>query len=209
MIKGIAPTGGASLLTAFEKARLGIFQTLNCVKIGRITAFDAVKRTASVEITFVRPLVDGTTETYPELQDCPVFTLQGGGGALTFPIRVGDECLVLFSDSNIDAWYSTGLPSVPYDGRRHDISDAIALVGLNSLAKPLSPAVTASEVSLDYSGAKIAEKNGKIALSNATADFLTAMDVFLASLGGSADPTVAAAAPILKTKIDALFYKGI
>ena len=203
MKNGVTVSNNPPLLTLFDKARMNIFQTLNCVKIGKILSFDAVKRTAKVQITFVRKLNDGSLVPFPELQDCPVFSLQGGGGALTFPVAAGDECLLLFSDSNIDAWYSTGLQGLPYDSRRHDISDCIALVGLNSLAHPISPAVTASEVSLTYGGAKIAEKNGKIQLANGAQSFLTAMDTFLTGLDST---TIVAKAAALKVSIDALFY---
>ena len=200
----VTPPSLSALLTKVETR---VFQNMNCVKIGRITAFDAVKRTAKVEVMFRRLLADGKTiQDFPLLQDCPVFTLQGGGSALTVPIAAGDECLVLFSDNNIDAWYEAGQPALPYDGRRHDISDGIAIVGLNSLAKPISPAVTANEVALTYGGAKISEKNGKIALSNAAADFITAMDLFLTGLNPT---TLAAQAATLKTTLDLLFYKGI
>lgn len=207
------------LPTVLKKAKLDVLQTLNCVKIGVIQSFDAVKRTAEVQIMFSRalavPIVDRDGKTtrvveYPLLKDCPVVTLQGGGGSLTFPVKKGDECLVLFSDSNIDAWYEQGSarPSVPYDGRRHDISDGIALVGLNSLPNPLSPAVTADEVSLDFSGAKIAEKNGKIHLGNATQNFITVMDTFLTAVAADSalNPATKTAATNLKTALDLLFY---
>ncbi len=208
MINGTFVTS-PSLTTLLRKEQLKTFQELNCVKIGTITAFDSAKRTASVKIAFRRRLVNGSIADYPELKMCPVVTIQGGGGYLSFPVKVGDECLVLFSDSNIDAWYESGGQSLPYDGRRHDISDGIVLVGLNNPAtNSLSPAVTADEVSLDFGGSKIAEKNGKIHLGNATVNFLTAMDTFLTAMAGSSvlDAPTKAAATALKTQIDALFY---
>lgn len=230
-----------SLKNLFESSKLDIFQTMNCVKIGTIVSFDAVKRTAEVQISFKRslnmPLKDGTkVQSYPLLMDCPVVSMQGGGGALTFPIEAGDECLVLFSDSNIDAWFDNGGEAVPLDGRRHDLSDGIAIVGLNSKANAIDPAVTASELAITYALAKIAQKNGKITLQNATTNLITitdtlltamntyqtAMGVFLTAVASSAvldAPTKAAAstmatanttfqtaAGVYKTAIDALFY---
>jgi hypothetical protein len=49
------------------------------------------------------------------------------------PIAAGDQCLVLFSDRNIDSWFKTGGEAAPFDARCHDISDGIALVGVNAL----------------------------------------------------------------------------
>ena len=218
---------GASVLQPplsdlLRKIILKVFESMHCVKIGKIAAFDAVKRTATVQVVFRRRLTDGTIQDFPDLYDCPVFTLQGGGGALTFPVKAGDECILLFSDNNIDAWYEAGGRALPYDGRRHDISDCIAIVGINSLTNALVPAVVASEVALTYGGAKIAEKNGKITIQNATTNLVTALDTFLTANGAfltavAADTNVLAATrtaagtmqtanTAFKTLVDLLLY---
>ncbi len=117
--------------------KLEIFRTINCVKIGQINSFDAEKKTVQARILFKRVLPDNTITDYPILVDCPVFTLQGGGGALQFPISAGDQCLILFSDRNIDAWFSTGSANAPFNARCHDIADGFALVGVNAINSPL------------------------------------------------------------------------
>ena len=114
-----------------------IFRSLNSVKIGKIFSFDQVKKTAQIQLLFKRSLTDKTV-SYPVLVDCPVFTLQGGGGSLRMPIKKGDPCLVLFADRNIDNWYSAGAEAAPANSRCHDIADGIALVGLNSLADSMA-----------------------------------------------------------------------
>lgn len=138
-----------------------IFATLNCVKVGKITAFDGTKQTAQIQLLFKRVLPDGTTMSHPLLVDCPVFTLQGGGGFIQFPIAAGDNCLVLFSDRNLDAWFSSGAEAAPFDRRCHDLSDGICLVGLNSLAGSL-PAVATDAVNLTYAGATVQLKSGSV-----------------------------------------------
>ncbi len=125
------------LLDAFGQLKLDITRTMNCVKIGSIQSFDRTKKTAQVQILFKRVLNDGTQADYPILVDCPVFTLQGGGGAIQFPIAAGDNCLILFSDRNLDAWFSNGTASAPFDARCHDLSDGLCLVGINSLGSSL------------------------------------------------------------------------
>ena len=211
MIKGLSVVN-PSLKNVLENVRAEVFQTLNCVKIGTIVSFDADNRTAEIQISFKRelsiPLSDGTqVVSYPLLVDCPVFTLQGGAGGMKVPVAAGDECLVLFSDSNIDAWYENGGEALPLDGRRDDLSDGIAVVGLNSLAKPLALAVEDDETGLGDSLAKVAVKNGKINLSNATMDFKMAMDTFLTACACSTtDPVLASAAATLKTSLALLLY---
>jgi hypothetical protein len=113
-----------------------IKRNLNCVKIGKINSFDQTKKTAKIQITFKRVLPDKIV-SYPLLVDCPVFTLQGGGGALQMPIAAGDPCIVLFSDRNIDNWFLNGAEAAPANMRCHDLSDGIALVGINPLNSDL------------------------------------------------------------------------
>ena len=114
-----------------------ISMTLNCVKIGKITSFDKNDQTASVQILH---RIDGNYDLdidksvdYPLLCKVPVVVLQGGGASITFPIKDGDQCIVLFCDYMIDNWWVSGNVSSSDFPRRHDLSDAIAIVGLSAL----------------------------------------------------------------------------
>lgn len=159
-----------ALRDAFTSLKTEIFRGMNCVKIGEIQIFDAAKKTAQIQILFKRVIPDVNSpngqsiKDFPVLVDCPVFTLQGGGGALQFPIAPGDQCLVLFSDRNIDAWYQNGTAAAPFDARCHDVSDGIALVGLNSLASDL-PAYPSDSVKFFYAGAAIELSEDMISMS--------------------------------------------
>lgn len=133
--------------------KLDIFASLNCSKVGEIKAFDGDKKTARVQILFKRKLPDGSTASYPLLLDCPVFTLQGGGGYLQMPIAAGDQCILLFSDRNLDDWFQNGAEAVPPSQRMHDFSDAIALVGINALNSS-APAYPTNKVVLSYLGTR-------------------------------------------------------
>lgn len=166
------------LTDSFGQLKLDIFRTLNAVKVGKIQSFDSTHRTVVVQILFKRILNDGTVADYPILVDCPVFTLQGGGGAIQFPIAAGDNCLLLFSDRNLDSWFQNGAASAPFDARCHDLSDGIALVGLNALGSTL-PAFVSSTAKMSYSGASILLSGGKITLENGTTTLLTLMDAFI------------------------------
>ena len=151
-----------------------ILKSMNCVKIGTIKKFSATKKTAEVQLAFKRVLPDNTIKSMPVLVDCPVFTPQGGGAALTLPITAGDECLVLFSDRNIDAWFQNGGEAAPFDGRLHDLSDGIALVGVNYLGSS-GVQYDALTAALSFGGAKISIKDGKIVLSNVATDLKTVL----------------------------------
>lgn len=161
--------------------------SLNCVKIGIIQAIDYTTMTASIQLVFQQALRDGTFQAVKVLTDCPVFTPQGGGFSLQFPIAVGDTAIVLFADRNIDNWFTGGGLMPPADGRLHALSDAIALVGLNAMADPLTPAPSASEARLvDFTGeTKVGLMGGRITVQNATqslAVILTSLVTYLAAL---------------------------
>lgn len=109
---------------------------------GIIQSFDPDAVTAVVQpaIKSVETDNDGnrTTKDYPMLVDVPVVFPRGGGCTLTFPVKAGDECLVIFADRCIDFWWQSGGVQEPVDDRMHDLSDAFAIVGPQSQAKKIS-----------------------------------------------------------------------
>jgi len=118
---------------------------------GIIQSFDPDTVTAVVQpaIRYIEQDNDGGTSTsdYPLLVDVPVVFPRGGGCTLTFPVKPGDECLVIFADRCIDFWWQSGGVQEPVDSRMHDLSDAFAIVGPQSQAKKIS-GISASAVEL-------------------------------------------------------------
>jgi len=117
-----------------------VFRDLNCVKQGEIQEYDPATASCTVKLK-IKEFVDVDSDTsvsYPLLADVPVFVLQGGGAWMELPIVAGDPCLVLFSDRDIDTWWTSGNETTPNTQRRHSLSDGIALVGLNPKANPLA-----------------------------------------------------------------------
>lgn len=101
-----------------------------------VQSFDSVAMTCEVQpsIQGKIPKEDGTIElvNLPLLLDCPVVFPRGGGCSLTFPIKKGDECLVVFSSRAIDLWWQNGGVQPPVEIRMHDLSDGFAIVGVYS-----------------------------------------------------------------------------
>lgn len=92
-------------------------------------------------------IIDDGSKTFhdlPILPHCPVMFPRGGGYSITFPIKSGDECMVLFASRSIDEWWQSGTGQPPYDFRQHDLSDGICLVGLTSKSKPFKNINTSS-----------------------------------------------------------------
>ncbi|WP_312974028.1 Gp138 family membrane-puncturing spike protein [Atlantibacter sp.] len=108
---------------------------------GIIQSFDpdAVTCTVLPAIRGIIPTQDGTDPSdLPMLVDVPVIFPRGGGCTMTFPVKPGDECLLVFSDRCIDFWWQNGGVQEPVDPRQHDLSDAFAIIGPQSQAKKIS-----------------------------------------------------------------------
>ena len=109
----------------------------------KIVSFNATLQTAQVEVQLI-PLwnnpVTGKREElpFPIINDCVVMFPGGGGFHLTFPVKAGDECLMILASRCIDGWWGSGKPVPQTDLRMHDLSDGFLLVGVNSKAHALS-----------------------------------------------------------------------
>jgi len=116
----------------------------------------------SIKVTFY----DGVALSHPVIQNVPVMFPRSGGASLTFPVNKGDGVLILFSERSLERWLSsTGGEVEQGVNRRFDLSDAIAIAGLNSIATKTMG--TADDVVLVYKDAKIViQKDGTIILQN-------------------------------------------
>lgn len=119
-----------------------IMSNLRVAMPGIIQSFDPDTVTCVVQ-----PAIKGTDTdsagnsvslNLPLLVDVPVVFPRGGGVTLTFPVKAGDECLVIFADRCIDFWWQSGGVQEPVDTRQHDLSDAFAIVGPQSQAQKIS-----------------------------------------------------------------------
>ena len=123
---------------------LEILKIVNCVRPGNVLAFHDANVTIDVQIAQQRidtisPLGVRTLSPGAIIYSVPVYTMGGGGCTVTFPIKKGDECILLFNDREIDNWLEQGgINSSPTTLRLHDKSDAFALVGVRSFPRSLS-----------------------------------------------------------------------
>jgi hypothetical protein len=137
------------LRTAFQGMQSRIWTAL----VGVVQSYNVTLQTV-----IVQPAVNGkelqpdgswTATQMPLLLDCPVLFQGGGGVTLTFPIKPGDECLVILSSRCIDTWYAQGFAgggstskpnpkNDPPEYRMHNLSDGFALVGVKSVPHALT-----------------------------------------------------------------------
>lgn len=125
-----------SPVAAQEALRNAIKQQIHVSMPGVVHEFDKDTQTATI-LPAIRDKTTGTFFDLPLLTDVPVFFPGGRDAAMTFPVEPGDECLVVFADSCIDAWFTSGDVQNPVIPRRHDLSDGFAFVGFRSKVNAL------------------------------------------------------------------------
>lgn len=123
-------------LTIIRDAIDAALSTLHTCMPGMVEAVDLQRMTVSVQpaIQAQARQADGSLKLLdlPVLHDIPLHFPSGGGCTLTFPVKAGDECLLVFASRCIDLWWQNGGVQAPFEVRRHDLSDAFALVGVRS-----------------------------------------------------------------------------
>lgn len=199
-----------SLLNAHRQE---IFAGLNCQQVGEIVTFNDALQTATVKIGMNKQVVDYTKTPpafiylpYPLLTDCPVFMPAGGTGRLTFPIKPGDPCLILFNDRDLDNWFSGGANTPPNSGRMHDLSDGLVLVGIRSKALAYGDYNTDS-AELRYKDGKLLLAD-KVALNGKDSDLKTMFSKVIAALtalDAKTGPSAAAQITAVTTESGKLF----
>ena len=114
---------------------------------GRVVTYYPEDQTADIQIC-----AESIVDTFEEmdklhvrkvLKKVPVQTAGGGNWHLTFPIKPGDPCLLLFSQVGYDHWFyedkdEAGVIAknpAPWLRRCFDITDGFAQVGFNTLPR--------------------------------------------------------------------------
>ena len=113
-----------------EALKLDLFSSLRCALPGTVEAWDPETQTADIRPAAPgRAPGSGPLKPLPVLKDVPVFLPRGLESQCT--VSPGDGCLVIFCDYPLDAWL-TGNETAPAPDRRHDLSDAVAFVGIRT-----------------------------------------------------------------------------
>ncbi|OOF40935.1 baseplate protein [Rodentibacter mrazii] len=129
----------------------------------KVVSFDPSKQTVTLAAQIKMQLSDGSGADIPPLVDVPVSFPRGGGFAVTFPLKAGDEGIAIFSERCIDGWWQSSEASLPLDFRLHDLSDAMFIPGICSTPRTIKSFFTGglSMQTLD-GGTYIRIENGSI-----------------------------------------------
>lgn len=158
---------------------------------GIIISFSATEQVAIVQPAVREKLtVPGQpfqNVSLPYLYDVPVVMPRGGNFAVTLPVSPGDECLLVFCDMAIDVWWQNGglQNQYQFESPRHDISDAVAILGPWSQPKVISNLSTDSLQVRSLDGAAIIDVAESGVTVTASEIELTAPTITAANGGAS------------------------
>lgn len=124
------------------------------VSIDKETGLVSVKPKAQMRFT------NGKTLEFPIISGVPIVMSQSTNSqsAIIFPVNVGDQCLLIFSEQALDYWFETGTTNSQV---KYGLSGAIAIPGL------LRTQTDMFKEAIEKDAIIVKHKNTSITLSNA------------------------------------------
>lgn len=140
-------------MLALDAATSGLQARLWTAMPGIVEAYDPENQTATIQGAIKPQVLDATAGawkdvTLPLFGKVPVAWPGGGGFSMSFPLKKGDEGIVLFAKNCLDAWWQSGGIQSQIEVRQHDLSDAMFVPGLRSVPRKLEPTPSATRVQL-------------------------------------------------------------
>ena len=126
---------------------------LRCAAPGIIQSFNKENQTVVVQLAVKELIFIDRLQSLaiPQLGDVPLVIPKAGNFVITVPPKKGDECLIVFGDTCIDSWWEYGEEKDnpnsygardPMSIRRHDLSDAFAILGTWSKPRKIADYAT-------------------------------------------------------------------
>lgn len=129
-------TSNPSLIQTLEGVSQKTAYEINCMRIGIVQTF--YPEDLTVDVLIANKKTKGYTKDgvqivgdYPIIRAKIVYC----DPFITFPINPGDECVLLFSDREIENWFINGEVNPEGYTRMHEMTDAVALFAIRSLPK--------------------------------------------------------------------------
>lgn len=96
---------------------------------GIVESYDSATQTAEVTVAMKRIKVDGSVIDAIKLPNVRVQFQKTSETSVTYPLKKGDEVLLVFNERDIDAWRATGSVGAPQTNRRFSLTDVVAIPG--------------------------------------------------------------------------------
>jgi hypothetical protein len=140
---------------------------LNIALPGIVVSYDRAKQRAKIQPALKRTYADGSVVDLPIINNVPVIFPKSGARRFHFDLEVGSPVQLLFSQRSLDIWKAKGGTVSPNDPRKFNLSDAVAIPGLCSIADAVAPVGPADSVEVSNGTNSIyIEKDGKVTIKN-------------------------------------------
>lgn len=141
-------------------------------------ATQRVSATPAIRTKYVSP--DGTVSwiDYPKITNIPLATIKSKGLKITYPIEIGQNCTLIFSQRSIDNFLIEGGIQNPYDSEKPllsqircmDLTDALCFPGVITDKEPIEGyAQDAIEIRSADGDTKLSVKEKSLKLSQGNA----------------------------------------
>ena len=105
---------------------------LNTFMPANVLAYDAVNQTVDVQpvlnSTYISPPM---SVKKPQLLGIPIIFPKSSGNTIHIPLKKGDGVGIIFCQRSLDDWKLKGDVTSVLDNRLHDLTDAVAIAGLD------------------------------------------------------------------------------
>ena len=123
---------------------------------GIVVAYNPGTNTADIQPAFTRKYITNPIPLpLPVIPNVPVALPRANQAFISFPIKPGDGVLLIFSQRSLDFWKAQGgvIPLPPFNSRKHNLTDAVAILGLYSAIRPIP--IDPLNLVIGYGGARI------------------------------------------------------
>lgn len=163
-MSNITPTQAEVLRAAIDGRVVEISTALPAV----VQRYDSSLQQADVQPCFRQEFEDGTVTNLPLITNVPVVFPRAGKSFISFPIKTGDQVLLIIQQRSIDEWSDTGGIVNPEDPRKLDLNDAVAIPGLYPFSDTINASSDNVRIQNDQSRIDLTP-GGKFAFSNDSA----------------------------------------
>jgi len=151
--------GSSSLTQAIENVLQVFLSGINTCLPGQIESYNFETSKVSVKPLIKKKFLDGAVLEIPIIENVPAVFPRTSRSGITFPLRKGDKCLIVFSQRAMERYLSSGEDSEPGDKRKFDLTDAIAIPGLFSFVEG-TIASNNEDMEMTHEGQKVTIKKG-------------------------------------------------
>lgn len=171
-IKQSTPT---DFTQTIDSAINALAKKINCVRIGIVQEFYPENLTCKVKIASKKVIRLNTDGTQLVRDYAPIFAKVCYCNPFeTFPLKKGDEVVLLFNDRELETWFVNGQANAQAYSRMHDLTDCIAIAGIRSLPNMIQ--ILTDALHLFYGASELILKENTATLNSTTTN-VTGTDI--------------------------------